>query len=76
MSNPDSFNLKLWVKILNKLELSQSNDEVFKELAVLADQLLEVKYRIGLNLKLFMEIQRLPENLGIFKLFLGVTDTR
>lgn len=44
LSNPDSFNLKLWVKILNKLELSESNDEAFKELAVLADQMLEVKY--------------------------------
>lgn len=43
LSNPDSFNLKLWVKILNKLELSESNDEAFKELAVLADQMLEVK---------------------------------
>lgn len=42
LSNPDSFNLKLWVKILNKLELSESNDEAFKELAVLADQMLEV----------------------------------
>lgn len=44
LSNPDSFNLKLWVKILNKLELSESNDEAFKELAVLADQMLEVNY--------------------------------
>lgn len=43
LSNPDSFNLKLWVKILNKLELSETNDEVFKELAVLADRMLEVR---------------------------------
>lgn len=50
LSNPDSFNLKLWVKILNKLELSESNDEAFKELAVLADQMLEVKYVLYLSI--------------------------
>ncbi|KAK3094775.1 hypothetical protein FSP39_006096 [Pinctada imbricata] len=42
LSNPDSFNLKLWVKILKQIELSENNDVVFKELAVLADQLIEV----------------------------------
>lgn len=35
--NFDLFNLKLWVKIFNKLELSEFNDEVFKELVVLVD---------------------------------------
>ncbi|XP_062622300.1 condensin complex subunit 3-like [Saccostrea cucullata] len=64
LSNPDSYNLKLWVKILNKLELSETNDEAFKVLAVLADQMLEVvKEKMSLKtLKKFAELvkERVP----------------
>ncbi|KAJ8316952.1 hypothetical protein KUTeg_004856 [Tegillarca granosa] len=42
ISNPDSFNLKLWVKILNQVELSTDNDANVKELVVLAEQMLDI----------------------------------
>ncbi|KAL3865140.1 hypothetical protein ACJMK2_006761 [Sinanodonta woodiana] len=42
LSNPSSFNLKLWVRILNQLDLSPDNDTNLKDLDVLCDQMLDV----------------------------------
>lgn len=50
ISNPDSFNLKLWVKILNQVELSSDNDANVKELVVLAEQMLDVSVTIQIVL--------------------------
>ncbi|KAL5022801.1 hypothetical protein ScPMuIL_001956 [Solemya velum] len=42
ISCPDSFNLKLWVKILNQLQLSQDNTTALKDLVAMSDQMLQV----------------------------------
>ncbi|KAK3582660.1 hypothetical protein CHS0354_001712 [Potamilus streckersoni] len=42
LSNPSSFNLKLWVRILNQLDLSPDNDTILNYLDVLCDEMLDV----------------------------------
>ncbi|KAK6178461.1 hypothetical protein SNE40_013249 [Patella caerulea] len=42
ISNPDTFNLKLWTRILNQLDLSSDNESNLKAVCVLCEQMLEV----------------------------------